>query len=355
VTTLGGGWDGPSGIAVDGSGNVYVTDYSNGTLKEMPPGCASSSCVTTLGVGFNNPGGGSVAVDGSGNVYVASYCISCNGAVYEMDRATPPTLSFPTPTEVGTTDTTDGTQTVQVVNIGNEALTLTALSYPADFSPASGDVIACTGTTSLSAGQECDVPVEFTPEHTGALSEDLTLTDNALNVSGAQQMIGAGGTGFSTTAASHFTITTTASVVAGTPFSITVTAINSLSQTATTYNGTVSFSSSDPDFVNPGPLTLSSGVGQATVTLETAGTQTIAATDTTTSSLTGSGSDGFGEFLGRRRAASGDVHRGCCERKLWFEGDRLDERGEDLQLLCRCGDDGGQHRGGDAGRGQPGL
>jgi hypothetical protein len=32
VTTLGGGWDGgASGIAVDGSGNVYVTDYGNGT------------------------------------------------------------------------------------------------------------------------------------------------------------------------------------------------------------------------------------------------------------------------------------------------------------------------------------
>ena len=35
----------------------------------MPVGCASSSCVTTLGGGFNQPYG--VAVDASGNVYVA--------------------------------------------------------------------------------------------------------------------------------------------------------------------------------------------------------------------------------------------------------------------------------------------
>jgi large repetitive protein len=42
---------------------------NNNAVKEMPAGCASSSCVTTLGGGFGNPFG--VAVDGSGNVYVA--------------------------------------------------------------------------------------------------------------------------------------------------------------------------------------------------------------------------------------------------------------------------------------------
>jgi hypothetical protein len=72
---------------------------------------------------------------------------------------------------------------------------LTALSYPADFSAASGDDDACTDSTTLSAGQECDLAVEFTPEHVGALSEGLTLTDNALNVTGAHQSIGLTGTG----------------------------------------------------------------------------------------------------------------------------------------------------------------
>ena len=49
---LGGGFSIPAGVAVDGSGNVYVADYGNAAVKEMPPGCASSSCVTTLGGGF---------------------------------------------------------------------------------------------------------------------------------------------------------------------------------------------------------------------------------------------------------------------------------------------------------------
>jgi hypothetical protein len=76
ITTLGGGLNHPTGVAVDGAGNVYVADIWNGAVKEMPPGCASSDCVTTLGGGFSYPE--AVAVDGRGNVYVG------DGAVKQM-------------------------------------------------------------------------------------------------------------------------------------------------------------------------------------------------------------------------------------------------------------------------------
>ena len=39
---LGGGFLAPSGVAVDGSGNLYVAEYDNNAVKEMPAGCASS-------------------------------------------------------------------------------------------------------------------------------------------------------------------------------------------------------------------------------------------------------------------------------------------------------------------------
>jgi streptogramin lyase len=83
VTTLGSGFDRPVGVAVDGSGNVYVTEYFENTVVEMPAGCVSSSCITTLGGGYDDPYG--VAVDGSGNIYVANQAYpTSNSSVVEM-------------------------------------------------------------------------------------------------------------------------------------------------------------------------------------------------------------------------------------------------------------------------------
>jgi sugar lactone lactonase YvrE len=74
VTTLNVGLTQPFGVAVDGAGNIYVADLGSNSVDEIPRGCVASSCVIALGGGtgsFNQPVG--VAVDGSGNVYVANY------------------------------------------------------------------------------------------------------------------------------------------------------------------------------------------------------------------------------------------------------------------------------------------
>ena len=73
VTTVGGGWLGLSGIAVDGAGNIYVADGVG--VHEMPPDCTSATCVTSLGGGFAGPTG--VAVDPAGNIFVTDF----NGAL----------------------------------------------------------------------------------------------------------------------------------------------------------------------------------------------------------------------------------------------------------------------------------
>jgi sugar lactone lactonase YvrE len=61
---LAGPFSNPSGLAVDGSGNVYVADQLDGTVQKVSGGSAAS-----IGTGFTNPV--SVALDGAGDVFVA--------------------------------------------------------------------------------------------------------------------------------------------------------------------------------------------------------------------------------------------------------------------------------------------
>ena len=63
---VGSGFSHPAGIALDASGNLYVADFLNNAVKEVP---ADGGTIRTLGSGFNNPAG--VAVDSAGDVFVS--------------------------------------------------------------------------------------------------------------------------------------------------------------------------------------------------------------------------------------------------------------------------------------------
>ena len=90
-------------------------------------------------------------------------------------------------------------------------------------------------------------------------------------------------------AASTFVATASPSTItAGSSTSVTVTARDAFGNTATGYAGTVHFTSGDGQAVLPANSTLTNGTGTFSVTLKTAGSQTITATDTVTSSITGS-------------------------------------------------------------------
>jgi sugar lactone lactonase YvrE len=62
----------PSGVALDGAGNVYLAGDED-AVYVIPPGCTSFSCQVPVGSGL--PGVSSVAVDGAGNVFVAEYAL----------------------------------------------------------------------------------------------------------------------------------------------------------------------------------------------------------------------------------------------------------------------------------------
>ena len=81
------------------------------------------------------------------------------------------------------------------------------------------------------------------------------------------------------------------SVIAGVATSVTITAKDASGSTATGYNGTVRFSSTDPGAQLPADypfVTTDAGSHTFTVNFLTAGNQTVTATDAASSSLTGS-------------------------------------------------------------------
>src|ERR1700719_1312402 len=72
------------------------------------------------------------------------------------------------------------------------------------------------------------------------------------------------------------------------PFSFTVLALDASNNTVASYSGTVHFTSSDAQAMLPADSTLANGTKSLSVTLESVGSQTIMATDTVTTAITGS-------------------------------------------------------------------
>jgi subtilase family serine protease len=91
------------------------------------------------------------------------------------------------------------------------------------------------------------------------------------------------------TTAPHDTFKLTASSpqTAGKSFSLTVTAISPSGTTDTSFTGSIDFTSTDPQASLPGTSSLDDGTATFTVTLKTAGSQTITATDTSNTAITG--------------------------------------------------------------------
>lgn len=180
----------PTGIAVDAAGDLFVSDGMNHRVVELS---ASGGAAVSIDEPLYDQGLGevySVALDSGGDVFVIEGGLEgSSNIVEELERSKPATLSFSTLTAVGSTDSTDGAKTEQILNIGNQPLTLTALNYPTDFPEAAGDANACSEGSVVNPGSGCDVSAEFSPSNGGALNEGVTLTDNAMNAAGSQQSI----------------------------------------------------------------------------------------------------------------------------------------------------------------------
>src|SRR5260370_30497233 len=88
-------------------------------------------------------------------------------------------------------------------------------------------------------------------------------------------------------AATHFSVSSPTAETAGTPFNITVTALDASNNVVASYSATVHFTSTDPQAVLPANSPLTNGTGTFSVTLKTPPAETVSCSATASASVSG--------------------------------------------------------------------
>ena len=120
-------------------------------------------------------------------------------------------------------------------------------------------------------------------------AQALSTADSASGVTGTETSITVG-----PAAASQFSVAAPAAVTAGSAFGVTVTALDPYGNRATGYAGTVRFTSTDGAAALPADYIFTpadGGTHTFTVTLKTAGAQSVTVSDAGNSTLTGTAGD----------------------------------------------------------------
>lgn len=180
--------DFPYGIAFDAADDLYIADANNRVVIVPPNGGAATALTPTPnGEGLSDPIG--IALNGAGDLFIAD---SLDNRVVQVVRSQPPAINFAA-AAVGT-KSSDSPHTVELLNIGNAALSMAVPASgnnPAiatNFTLASGSGSDCPLLTagspqpgSLAAGAACSLPISFQPAASGTVYGALTLTDNNLS------------------------------------------------------------------------------------------------------------------------------------------------------------------------------
>jgi uncharacterized protein (TIGR03437 family) len=212
--------------------------------------------------------------------------------------------------------TTAGTQTITGIAPGG----LTGTSGTIATTAGAATTLAVSAPATVAAGTSFNVTVTARDAfgNTTSYAPTVTLTSTDTQASGMGAKTLGGGTGSFATihqiagtqritaagsgtpsisgfadvtviaaSATHLAVTAPSTAIAGTAFTYTVTAKDQYNNLVPTYSGTVHFTSTDGQAILSGDSTLANGAGTFQATLKTAGTLTITATDTVTSSTSG--------------------------------------------------------------------
>jgi sugar lactone lactonase YvrE len=192
----------PRGISFDTSGNVYIADAGNSTVRRVDNASGLISTVAGIGSpGFSGDGGpgnaaalnqpSSVVFDGFGNLLIAD---TGNNRIRILSQLTPLSIS-PWRLYFGaqTVGTASSPQSVTVSNIGAANLMIQSLQSKGD---AASDYILTDGCSGqmLNAGKTCVVDLLFEPKGSKARAAWLAIT--AVGASSVQLPLGGLGRDF---------------------------------------------------------------------------------------------------------------------------------------------------------------
>jgi Bacterial Ig-like domain (group 3)/NHL repeat len=254
----------PTGLAVDAAGTLYIANTGSSEIVESTAAATPDQFVLTdPDLTLDTPSG--IVIEGTGNLVITD---SSLGLVFIPRSA--PFVRFPTPTVVGTLDTTDGAETLTVQETGNILSTLTAAPDPSfSGTDPTAFLLANTGTCpslnsggtpgTFAIGAVCTYALDFQPTVVGPNKADLVLTTaaGALSTTGTAKLFGIG-----LSTLNHFTLvavtmppTTPTTVDLGGTVELILTAIQSDNNIATDFVGTVTFTTTDSNGVFPSGAT----------------------------------------------------------------------------------------------------
>ena len=241
------------------------------TLTYYSGGISSSTAPT-------NPGSYTVVASFSGSTHYTA--VTTNAVPFVITPATAAKLVFTTGPAAGTAGSKLASVAVSIETAGNTvvtsdnaSVTLTIASGPGSFASGSTTTVAAVNGVATFSNLILDTAGNYVLSAADSTDSLSGFASTSFNVAPA--------------AATHFALSAPSAATAGAAFNFTVTALDQFGNTATGYTSTVHFTSSDGAATLPANATLNKGIGTFSATLNTAGNQTITATDTVTNSMTG--------------------------------------------------------------------
>jgi len=261
--------------AYDASGNVAtsfsgtVTFTSTDKIAVLPAPATLTAGTGTFSVTLKTTGTQSITAT-SGALTASQTGIQVTPASTSAFTV----AGFPTPITAGTT----GSITVTAKDAYGNSVTTYAGTIRFSSNDIQATLPANYAFTTTDAGTKTFIGVIL---KTATTTGSITATDTTTgSITGSQTSITVNPASAATLTVSGYPNPTSA----GAAHSVTVTALDSYGNVATGSAGQVTITSTDPAATLPAPATLTKGTGTFTVTLNTAGTQSIIATS---SSLTG--------------------------------------------------------------------